>query len=87
MLHCELPQESIDSDNTDGPQQNLTIAAAFAYQIKLTKDASPTEYRNGLLNLTIETTLAYQIRIMKDARPTEYLNGLRNLIITAAFVY
>ena len=75
VLHYELPQESIDSDNTDGPQQNLTIAAAFDYQIKLTKDASPTEYLNGLRNLMITAAFVYQIRKTKDAGITAYQSG------------
>ncbi len=37
----------LDVSVTDGPKQNLTIAAAFAFQIRLTKDARPTEYLNG----------------------------------------
>ena len=48
-------------NKTDGPLRNLTIVAAFVYQIQSRKDAGPITYLNGLRNLTIVAAFVYQI--------------------------
>ena len=87
LIHYELPQvetkgtkkiadsETIDIiNNTDGPFRNLTIVAAFVYQIQSPKDAGPIACLNGLQNLTYVTAFVYQIQPTKDAGPIAHLN-------------